>query len=77
VVSAAAARILADEYGDRSGFSVSSEVLPGVRRFFNRFSAAADEAGISRIYAGVHTRADHLAGERLGRAVAEAILRKL
>jgi hypothetical protein len=47
VVSAAAARILADEYGDRSGFSVSSEVLPGVRRFFNRFSAAADEAGIS------------------------------
>jgi hypothetical protein len=77
VVSAAAARILADEYGDRFGFSVSSEVLPGVQRSFNRFSAAADEAGISRIYAGVHTRADHVAGERLGQAVAEAILRKL
>jgi hypothetical protein len=72
VVSAAAATVLARVLGgDDDRFDVTSEVLPGVSRSFDRFSAAVDEAGLSRIYAGVHTRLDDVAGRALGRDVAE------
>jgi hypothetical protein len=72
VVSAAAATVLRAFFGrDDDSFAVTSEVLPGVTRHFDRFSAAVDEAGRSRIYAGVHTRLDDLAGRALGRAVAQ------
>jgi hypothetical protein len=47
--------------------------LPGVTRHFTSFSAAADEAGVSRIYAGQHFRTDHVAGQHLGRRVAASI----
>ena len=36
------------------------------------FSAAADEAGISRRYGGIHFRAGDLQGRALGRAVGGA-----
>jgi len=49
------------------------EVLPGVTRSFASLSAAAEEAGLSRIFAGVHVRDDHTAGARLGRDVAEFV----
>ncbi|HYT39189.1 MAG TPA: hypothetical protein VEN99_06755 [Acidimicrobiia bacterium] len=39
-------------------------------------AAAATEAGLSRIAAGVHTRTDHYAGTRLGRRVAAYVLRQ-
>jgi len=39
-------------------------------------AAAATEAGLSRIAAGVHTRTDHDAGTRLGRRVATYVLRQ-
>src|SRR6185295_3044196 len=65
VVSAAAVEVLLSCFGDHGRpfrFSVSSEVLPGVVRSFTSFAAASEEAGISRIYAGIHTRLDHVAG---------------
>jgi hypothetical protein len=72
VVSAAAATVLRAFFGrDSDRFDVTSEVLPGVTRHFDRFSAAVDEAGQSRIFAGVHTRLDDLAGRALGREVAQ------
>ena len=72
VVSAAAATVLRAFFGrDDDRFDVTSEVLPGVTRHFDRFSAAVDEAGLSRIYAGVHTRLDDVSGRALGRAVAQ------
>jgi len=75
VVSAAGADVLASFFhNDRDSFSVSSEVLPGVERSFTSFSAAADEAGLSRIYAGQHFRFDLVAGQRLGRQVADYVL---
>jgi hypothetical protein len=73
-ISAAGAEVLASFYGDGQRFSVSSPALPGVTRSFTSFGAAAREAGLSRIYAGVHTRLDHQAGQRLGRAVAQFVL---
>ena len=71
--SAAGAEVLTFFYGDKFNFDVTSEVLSGVVRHFTSFSAAAQEAGISRIYAGQHFRFDHIAGKRQGKQVAESI----
>jgi membrane-associated phospholipid phosphatase len=73
-ISAAGADVLASFYGDNQQFSVTSPALPGVTRSFTSFSAAATEAGLSRIYAGVHTRLDHVAGLELGHDVAGFVL---
>ena len=55
---------------DEFSYAVTSEVLPGIERSFTSFTAAADEAGLRRIYAGVHFRTDHTAGQQLGLDVA-------
>jgi membrane-associated phospholipid phosphatase len=65
-LSAAAAAVLAAQYGDDVAFTVTSPTLPGVTRAFDSFHDAAIEAGLSRIYAGVHTRIDHTSGLTLG-----------
>jgi membrane-associated phospholipid phosphatase len=72
--SFAAAEALRFYFGDKFTFDVTSEVLAGVKRHFTSFSAAAKEAGISRIYAGQHYRFDHNAGKELGANVAESIV---
>jgi hypothetical protein len=75
VVSAAAAAVLATFFhNDRGSFAVTSEVLPGVERSFTSFSAAANEASVSRIYAGQHFRFDQVAGQKLGRRIANYVL---
>src|SRR3984957_8229493 len=73
-ISFAGAEVLKSDLGDRFTFDVTSESLKGVRRHFTSFSAAAQEAGLSRIYAGQHFRTDHIAGKRLGKDVAESIM---
>jgi membrane-associated phospholipid phosphatase len=73
-ISFAGAEVLKSDLGDRFIFDVTSESLKGVKRHFTSFSAAAQEAGLSRIYAGQHFRTDHIAGKRLGRTVAESIV---
>src|SRR4051794_34215419 len=62
VVSAASAAVLRSIFGDDLPITVTSEVLPGAQRTFPNFSAIVTEAGLSRVYAGVHTRLDHEAG---------------
>ncbi len=76
VVSAAGADVLSTFFGsDSEKFAVTSELLPGVTRGFTSFSAAADEASLSRIYAGQHFRFDLVAGQRLGTQIADYVLR--
>jgi hypothetical protein len=72
-ISAAGAEVLRFYFGKRFTFDVTSESLAGVTRHFTSFSAAAQEAGLSRIYAGQHFRSDHIAGKGLGRQVAESV----
>jgi hypothetical protein len=72
--SFAAAEVLRLSLGDQIILDVTSESLSGVTRHFTSFSEAAEEAGLSRIYAGQHFRFDHLAGERLGQQVARSVL---
>ena len=73
-ISFAGAEILKSDLGYRFTFDVTSESLKGVTRHFTSFSAAAQEAGLSRIYAGQHFRTDHVSGKGLGANVAESIV---
>jgi membrane-associated phospholipid phosphatase len=70
-ISQAAASVLTAFYGHRQPLAIT---LNGITRSFGSFQAAANEAGLSRIFAGQHTRLDHEAGQRLGVQVAESVL---
>jgi hypothetical protein len=75
VISAAASSVLISVlHSDRFAYDVTSEVLPGVERSFDSFSAASEEATMSRVFAGVHFRFDLTAGHELGREVADFVL---
>jgi hypothetical protein len=75
VISAAGATVLISFFQkDQFNFNVTSEVLASVERSFKRFSAAATEATLSRIFAGVHFRFDLTIGQRLGREVAHLVI---
>lgn len=75
VISAAGASILISFFGkERFNFTVTSEVLPGVDRSFESFPAAAEEATLSRIFAGVHFRSDLTTGQTLGRQIADFVV---
>src|SRR6266851_65100 len=66
VISAAGAEVLISFFHkDHFEFSVTSEVMAGVRSFTS-FSAAAEAARLSRIFAGVHFLFDLTSGRRLG-----------
>jgi hypothetical protein len=74
VISQAGAIVLDHHFSDPGHITVTSETLPDKVRTFNSFQDVADEAGFSRVVAGVHTRLDHSSGERLGLAIARLVL---
>jgi len=75
VISAAGAEVLISFFHKHHfEFDVASEVLPGVVRSFTSFPAAAEEATLSRIFAGVHFLFDLTAGQRLGSDVADFVV---
>jgi PAP2 superfamily len=72
VISAAAAEVLTSFFhADHFEFSVTSEVLAGVDCSFTSFLTAAEEATLSRIFAGVDFLFDLTTGQRLGSDVAD------
>jgi membrane-associated phospholipid phosphatase len=78
VVSTAAATVLAQLYGSPFAFVDSSEVEFGLpARSFPSFEAAAAEAAISRLYAGIHYRPaieqGIVQGRRVGTLVNERV----
>ena len=78
--SGAAATVLALFYGnDNISFSSGSDGLAGVTRHYSSFSQAANEAGMSRIYGGIHFMSANVgglnAGESLGIYATEHYLR--
>ena len=68
--SSAAAAVLDSVFGPTS-FSVTSLTDPGVVRSFTSFDAAAQEAAMSRIYAGIHFSFDSAAGAAQGAQVGQ------
>ncbi|MGE3311191.1 MAG: vanadium-dependent haloperoxidase [Limisphaerales bacterium] len=74
--SAAAAAVLSAFHGDDGfSFALRSQSLSGVERRFARFSEAASEAGISRIYGGIHFQSANREGQTLGRKIGEWVAR--
>ncbi len=68
---AAAAHILALALGDQQTFTITNP--SGASRNYVRFSAAAFEEGISRIFCGIHFRSAMMAGFRQGERIAHYV----
>lgn len=81
--AAAHAVVMADLFGDETTFTVGTDDpnYVGPPRTYRRFSDAARENALSRLYLGVHFRFDvvdgAIAGAALGRFVAAEMLRPL
>jgi hypothetical protein len=73
-ISAAAAVTLTAIYGNGFAIKVTATALPRLERSLVSCLEAAQEASVSRIYNGNHTRIDQVAGEDLGRDVAQFAL---
>jgi hypothetical protein len=74
-ISRGAATVLASFFGtDTISFNIAYPGLPGVTRSYASFSAAAQEAGMSRIWAGFHWNTDLAAGDALGESVGTYIV---
>jgi membrane-associated phospholipid phosphatase len=76
-ISQAAATVLAAFYGDHQHLTVTSDGDPGVTRSLGSFQAAANEATLSRLFAGQHTMIDLVAGQHLGHQVARFVISHL
>jgi membrane-associated phospholipid phosphatase len=72
-VSSAAAAILTSLFGPDYHFTTGSDGLPGVTRSFSSFTAAAAEAGQSRIYGGIHFQFDNQGGQASGHALGQFV----
>jgi hypothetical protein len=75
--SAAAAEVLGARFGDATRFSVTSTTRPGETRHFRRFTQAAREAGLSRVYGGIHFLHAVEDGWRQGQGVGRVVARIL
>jgi membrane-associated phospholipid phosphatase len=72
--SSAAASVLAQSIStDRVRFATTSDGLPGKTRSFTSLFAAAEEAGMSRIYGGIHWQFDNVEGLKVGRTLGEYV----
>ncbi len=73
-ISAAAASVLTHRFGDNFKFEDTSDMAYiGMKRNFNSFLEAAQEASISRVYGGIHYRTGIDAGNKQGLEVARII----
>lgn len=78
VISAAAAEVMTNIYGDNFHFTDTSSTEFGIApRSFTSFRQAAQEAGLSRLYGGIHYRSDldsgTLQGIKVGRLVVDRL----
>src|SRR5439155_24659791 len=74
-VSGSSAAVLAAFFGsDTVPFSFSSDGLPGATRSYTSFSATAQEASDSRVYAGIHWRFDVATGQVVGNEVGNYVV---
>ncbi len=75
VQSSAAAAVLGQAFGVDAPFIDNTHNDRGWGpRSFNSFNSAADEAALSRLYAGIHYRSAVLGGQVQGRCVADKVL---
>ncbi len=78
VISTAAATVLTHMFGEQFQFDDVTEVDFGLPvRSFSSFSAAAQEAAISRMYGGIHYRAAIEVGQLQGRMIGKKVIDKV
>jgi len=78
VISTASASILTFLFGDNFKFVDTSEEFFGLpARNFGSFHQAAAEAGISRLYGGIHFRDSIENGQEQGEGIGQAIVQKI
>jgi hypothetical protein len=77
VLGWAAAEVLIEALGNRVRYTTTSLTLPGVTRSYRGFSEAAEENGLSRIYAGIHFGDAVKAGRRQGRSIGQVVAEAL
>lgn len=78
VISAAAAEVLTDLFGENFAFDDDVEVVYGLPvRLFGSFREAAEEAAVSRLYGGIHYRMAAENGLVQGRAVGQHLLERV
>ncbi len=70
VITAAASTVLTFQLGENMAFHDTTErEYLGLERSFNSIEQAADEAGISRLYGGIHYRSAIMEGKKQGQQV--------
>ena len=73
--SAAAAAVLTSIYGNHFAFTDPGDPTENLTpRHFTSFEAAAQEAGISRIYGGIHFMSDNIYGLQVGGEVGQYVV---
>ena len=77
MISGDGAAVLSAFFGNQDQIQLTSDVLPGVVRTFASYNDVATEAGLSRIYAGQHTRIEIEVGSQLGQNVAQFVLQRI
>lgn len=76
--SGAATRVLTKYFGDNVAFTDSTDMVIGLNpRPFKSFYAAADEAGYSRMYGGIHFEAAIVDGIEVGHCIADNVMKNL
>jgi hypothetical protein len=77
-ISAAAAEVMTEFFGDSLSFTDTSLLAFGIEsRRIASFRQAAQEASISRLYGGIHYRFDLDAGNAAGREIGALVVRRL
>lgn len=64
---------LAALFGENYAFTATSQELPGITRSFDSFGDAATEAGLSRLFAGVHVTSSNDIGEAIGLEIGSTV----
>jgi len=78
VISSASAEIMSHYFGDNFAFTDTSGLEFGVaNRSFPSFREAALEASWSRLYGGIHYRADLEVGNEMGRQIGDFIVKRI
>lgn len=75
-LGSASAEILRSFFGSDRFAQSHVEPKTGTKLYWPTFSSAADEAGISRLYGGIHFKDGDMEGRKLGRLVGKAVWQK-
>ena len=75
-VSGAAAAVLAEEFGERTHFTMTSDLMFGVEQSHRSFKEALESVKDARIFSGIHFRTATEVGTALGAKVAELVLQE-